>query len=125
MTNLKYTKEHEWILMHGDTGTVGISKYAQEQLGEVVFVELPEIGRKFERDDEVAVVESNKAASEVYAPVDGEIMSVNKILESDPTIVNRDAEGEGWFYQIKPDSPSDFDELMDASEYKVFIQQLS
>lgn len=125
MTNLKYTKEHEWILMDGDTGTVGISKYAQEQLGEVVFVELPEIGRKFERDDEVAVVESNKAASEVYAPVDGEIMSVNKILESDPTIVNRDAEGEGWFYEIKPDNPSDFDELMDASEYKVFIQQLS
>ena len=122
MTDLKYTEEHEWISMEGSIGTVGISDYAQVQLGDVVFVEVPEIGSNYKKGGEVAVVESVKAASEVYAPVDGKIIEANKALEEDPSIVNSDAEREGWFYKIKVNNLSDLNELMDGTEYRLFVQ---
>ena len=124
MADLKYTDEHEWILMEGDIGTVGISDYAQAQLGDVVFVEVPEIGAKYKKGDEVAIVESVKAASEVFAPVDGEIVDANRALEEDPSIVNTDAEQNGWFYKIKVDKLSDLDALMNRVAYSAFIEKL-
>ena len=123
MAKLKYTKDHQWIFMNGDTGNVGITEYAQGQLGDVVFVELPEVGKKFNQNDEVAVVESNKAASEVYSPVDGMVASVNNRLENNPTVINQDAEGGGWLFELRPDNISDLAELMSESEYMIFIQQ--
>ena len=124
MTDLKYTEEHEWISMEGGIGTVGISDYAQVQLGDVVFVVVPEIGSNYKKGGEVAVVESVKAASEVYAPVDGKIIEVNKALEEDPSIVNSDAEGKGWFYKIKVNNLSDLNELMDGTAYRLFVEEL-
>jgi len=124
MKTLKFTDEHEWILIEGNIGTVGISSYAQAQLGDVVFVEVPEIGTKYNKGDEVAIVESVKAASEVFAPVDGEIIESNKALEEDPSIVNTDAERGGWFYKIKINNISDLDELMDKASYDQFIKGL-
>jgi glycine cleavage system H protein len=125
MQNRKYTDEHEWISMDGEIGTVGISEYAQVQLGDVVFVEVPEIGTDYKKGEEAAVVESVKAASEVYAPVDGEIVEVNNGLEEDPSLVNSDAEGRGWFYKIKVNNLSDLDGLMDGAAYKLFIKEMS
>ena len=101
MSELKYTNEHEWIRVDGDTATVGISPYAQEQLGDVVFVELPEIGKAVEKGKEAAVVESVKAASEVYAPVSGEVVAVNDALTKDPALVNRSPTGDGWFLKLR------------------------
>ena len=124
MKTLKFTDEHEWILIEGNIGTVGISSYAQAQLGDVVFVEVPEIGTKYNKGDEVAIVESVKAASEVFAPVDGKIIESNKALEEDPSIVNTDAERGGWFYKIKINNISDLDELMDKASYDQFIKGL-
>jgi len=124
MKTLKFTDEHEWILIEGNIGTVGISSYAQAQLGDVVFVEVPEIGTKYNKGDEVAIVESVKAASEVFAPVDGKIIESNKALEEDPSIVNTDAERGGWFYKIKINNISDLDELMDKASYDQFIKRL-
>ena len=124
MADLKYTDEHEWILMEGHIGTVGISDYAQAQLGDVVFVEVPEIGAKYKKGDEVAIVESVKAASEVFAPVDGEIVDANRALEEDPSIVNTDAEQNGWFYKIKVDKLSDLNALMNRVAYSAFIEKL-
>ena len=124
MATVKFTEEHEWISMEGDVGTVGISDYAQAQLGDVVFVEVPEVGANFNKGDEAAVVESVKAASEVYAPVDGEIVESNKPLEDDPATVNSDAEGNGWFYKIKVANLSDLDALMDEAAYKAFVAAL-
>ena len=125
MQNRKYTDEHEWISMDGDIGTVGISEYAQVQLGDVVFVEVPEIGTEYKKGEEAAVVESVKAASEVYAPVDGEIVEVNNGLGEDPSLVNSDAEGQGWFYKIKVNNLSDLDGLMDGEAYQSFIKEMS
>jgi glycine cleavage system H protein len=125
MQNRKYTDEHEWISMDGDIGTVGISEYAQVQLGDVVFVEVPEIGTEYKKGEEAAVVESVKAASEVYAPVDGEIVEVNNGLGEDPSLVNSDAEGRGWFYKIKVNNLSDLDGLMDGEAYQSFIKEMS
>ena len=125
MQNRKYTDEHEWISIDGEIGTVGISEYAQVQLGDVVFIEVPEIGTIYKKGQEAAVVESVKAASEVYAPVDGEIVEVNNGLEEDPSIVNSDAEGLGWFYKIKVNNLSDLDGLMDEEAYKLFIEALT
>ena len=125
MLNRKYTKDHEWISMDGSIGTVGISEYAQVQLGDVVFVEVPEVGMSYKKGDEAAVVESVKAASEVYAPVNGEIVEANNALEENPSIVNSDAEGRGWFYKIKVNSLSDFDGLMDGDAYKLFVQKIN
>ena len=124
MATVKFTEEHEWISMEGDIGTVGISDYAQGQLGDVVYVEVPEAGASFNKGEEAAVVESVKAASEVYAPVDGEIVEANKALEDNPAAVNTDAEGDGWFYKIKVTNVSDLDGLMDEAAYKAYVAEL-
>ena len=118
---IKYSKDHEWVIVEGGIATIGITNHAQEQLGDVVFVELPAIGKKVEKDAEAAVVESVKAASEVYAPVSGEVVEVNKELEGDPAMVNRSAEGDAWFMKVKLSNPSELDGLMDKAAYDKFI----
>jgi len=124
MSVTKYTKEHEWIRVENGIGTVGITVYAQEQLGDVVYVELPEPGRKVERGKDMAVVESVKAASEVYAPVSGEVTEVNATLTSDPATINADATGAGWFAKIRLSNPSELDGLMDEAAYKSYVDGL-
>jgi len=124
MATVKFTEEHEWIAMDGDIGTVGISDYAQGQLGDVVYVEVPEAGASFNKGDEAAVVESVKAASEVYAPAAGEIVEANTALEDNPGAVNADAQGEGWFYKIKLNNVADIDGLMDEDAYKAYVAEL-
>lgn len=121
----RYTNDHEWISVDGDIGTVGITDYAQSQLGDVVFVELPDVGRTLSKGDDSAVIESVKAASEVYAPVSGEVVKVNDPLADDPAKVNADAEGDGWFYKIKLSDPSELDDLLDAAKYKDLLESLS
>ena len=121
---IRYTKEHEWVLVDGDTATVGISPYAQEQLGDVVFVELPEIGKKVEKGKEMAVVESVKAASEVYAPISGEVTEVNSALTDAPATVNEDAMGKGWFAKLKLANKGELDGLMDEAAYKKYVDGL-
>ena len=123
MSTIRYTKEHEWIRLDGKTATVGISNHAQEQLGDVVFVELPDIGKTLARGEEAAVVESVKAASEIYAPMSGEVIEVNEALDGDPGKVNADAEGEGWFLKLRVEDDSEFDDLMDELEYKEFLEE--
>ncbi|WP_323762149.1 glycine cleavage system protein GcvH [Maricaulis sp.] len=113
----RYTEDHEWITVDGDIATVGITAFAAGQLGDVVFVELPEVGKTLAKGDEFAVVESVKAASEVYAPVDGEITAVNDALEGEPAKVNEDATGEGWFVKIKLSDAAQLDGLMDEAAY--------
>jgi glycine cleavage system H protein len=124
MSFVKYTKDHEWIRVEDDTGVVGITEYAQEQLGDVVFVELPEAGRAVEAGKETAVVESVKAASEIFAPVSGEVVEVNEALASDPALVNRDPMGEGWFLRIRIDDKTGLDDLMDAAAYGEYVEGL-
>lgn len=118
---VKYSKDHEWVIVDGGIATIGITNHAQEQLGDVVFVELPAIGKKVEKDAEAAVVESVKAASEVYAPVSGEVVEVNKELEGDPGLVNREAEGSAWFMKVKLSNASELDGLMDKAAYDAFV----
>lgn len=118
---VKYSKDHEWVTVENGIATIGITNHAQEQLGDVVFVELPAIGRKVARDDEAAVVESVKAASEVYSPVSGEVVEVNRELEGDPALVNRDAEGAAWFMKVKLSDPAELDGLMDKAAYDAFV----
>jgi glycine cleavage system H protein len=115
-----YTKEHEWIRVEGDQATVGITDFAQGQLGDVVFVELPEAGRQVTKGGDAAVVESVKAASDVYAPVSGEVVEANQALVDDSALVNNDPEGEGWFFRLRLSDPSELDGLMDAEDYKSF-----
>jgi glycine cleavage system H protein len=124
MGTIRYTKEHEWVLLDGDTATVGISPYAQEQLGDVVFVELPEVGKKIEKGKEMAVVESVKAASEVYAPISGEVAEVNNALTDAPATVNEDALGKGWFAKIKLANKAELDGLMDEAAYQAYVDGL-
>jgi glycine cleavage system H protein len=124
MSEIRYTKEHEWVKVDGDVATVGISPYAQEQLGDVVFVELPEIGKKVEKGKEMAVVESVKAASEVYAPISGEVTEVNSVLTDAPATVNEDAMGKGWFAKLKLANKGDLDGLMDEAAYKKYVDGL-
>ena len=124
MTEPRYTSEHEWIRLDGGVATVGISTYAQEQLGDVVYVELPEIGRQVAAGDNMAVVESVKAASEVYAPVAGEVMEVNAALAEKPETINEDAEGAGWFVKLKGVDASAVSALMDAEAYKKYVSSL-
>ena len=124
MSGLKYTKEHEWIRVESGVGTVGITPYAQEQLGDVVFVELPEVGRKAEQGKEIAVVESVKTASEIYAPVSGEVVEVNKGLSDQPAEVNSDPLGAGWFLKIKIADAGQLSGLMDEAAYKAFCEGL-
>ena len=121
MSNLKYSKEHEWVSLEGDIATVGISQFAQEQLGDVVFVELPDVGKVVEQDGDAAVVESVKAASEVYAPVSGEVVEVNSELEDHPELVNRAPTGDGWFLKIRISDPSQLDDMMDEASYIDFV----
>jgi glycine cleavage system H protein len=123
MTDLRYTKDHEWVRQEGDVAVIGISDYAQQQLGDVVYVELPEIGRKVEQGKEAAVVESAKAASEVYAPVSGEVVAVNDAIVGDPAQVNADAQGEGWFIKVKLADPKELDGLMDQAAYDAFVAE--
>jgi glycine cleavage system H protein len=123
MSDLNYTEEHEWVSVEGDVATIGISDFAQAQLGDVVFVELPEVGAEVSAGDQVAVVESVKAASEVYSPLTGEVVEVNDDIVEDPAGVNGDAEGEGWFFKIKLSDPSELDDLMDAKAYAAFIKE--
>ena len=118
---VKYTRDHEWIKVEGDTATIGITQHAQEQLGDVVFVELPKVGKALTKGGEAAVVESVKAASEVYAPVTGEVVAVNTALEGDPALVNRGAEGEGWFMKVKLKDKSELNDLMDKAAYDKFV----
>ncbi|MBO6836087.1 MAG: glycine cleavage system protein GcvH [Alphaproteobacteria bacterium] len=122
MAERKYSEEHEWIEIDGDIATVGITNHAQEQLGDIVFVELPEVGATLNKDDEAGVVESVKAASEVYAPIGGEITEVNEALTDNPGTVNEDAEGDGWFFKMTIADPGELKDLMSESEYKDFIE---
>jgi len=121
---VKYSSEHEWIRVEGDTGTVGISQYAQEQLGDVVFVDLPQPGRKVAKGESVAVVESVKAASDIYTPASGEITEANAALADSPGDVNADPMGRGWFYKIKLDNLADLAGLMDQAAYDAFVKGL-
>ena len=121
---IKFTDEHEWLNIDGDVATVGITDYAQNALGDVVFVELPEVGSDFAKGDEVSVVESVKAASEVYAPATGEIIEVNETLEGEPGLVNSAAESDGWFFKIKLSDMAELEDMMDADGYKTFVEGL-
>ena len=122
MAELKFTEEHEWVQVEGSTATVGISEFAQEQLGDVVFVELPDVGKALKKGDEGAVVESVKAASEVYAPVTGDVTEVNEALNDEPGLVNSDPMGKGWFFKITISDASDMDGMMDEATYKAFAE---
>lgn len=121
---VRFTKDHEWIRVEGNLGTVGISEHAQEQLGDIVYVELPEVGREVKKGEQFAVVESVKAASEVYAPASGRIVEVNGELPEKPELVNQDAEGAGWFARIELADPAELDDLMDADAYRRFLETL-
>ena len=123
--NVKYSNEHEWIRVEGDVGTVGISQYAQEQLGDVVFVDVPQAGRKVTKGESVAVVESVKAASDIYSPVSGEVTEGNAALADAPGDINADPMGKGWIYKIKLASKADLDGLMDQAAYDAFVKSLS
>ena len=118
--SLYFTEEHEWIRVEGDTATVGITDFAQAQLGDIVFVEVPEAGRQVSKGGEAAVVESVKAASDVYAPVSGEVVEGNQALTDDPSLVNTDPEGEGWFFKLRLSDESQLSGLMNADQYKEF-----
>ena len=121
---LYFTREHEWIRVDGDTATVGISDHAQEQLGDVVVAEVPEAGRRVAKGQEAAVVESVKAASDVYAPVSGEVIQGNQAVADDPSLVNSDPEGQGWFFKLKLDNPGELDGLMDENAYREWLKTL-
>ncbi len=121
----RYTKDHEYIRVEGDAGIVGISDYAQSQLGDVVFVELPSVGKSLAKGAEAAVVESVKAASEVYAPVSGEVLEVNSDLEATPGTVNEDPAGRGWFLKIRLTNPSELDGLLTEEQYQEFVKSIS
>ena len=123
MSAVRFTKEHEWVRQEGDVAVIGITDYAQSQLGDVVYVELPELGRQVEQGKEAAVVESAKAASEVYAPVSGEVVAVNDEIVGDPARVNGDAMGEGWFLKLRLADPKELDLLMDEKAYQAFVAE--
>lgn len=122
--SLYYTEDHEWISVDGDIGTVGISRHAQEQLGDIVFVELPDVGKMLEKGGDAAVVESVKAASDVYSPVDGEVVEANEALTEAPEKVNQDPEGAAWFFKVKLADPGVVSSLMDEAAYKAFLDTL-
>lgn len=124
MATVKFTKDHEWVSVEGDVATVGITDYAQQQLGDVVYVEVPEAGRSVDQGGEAAVVESVKAASEVYAPISGEVTEGNAALEEDPSLVNSAAESDGWFFKMTVGDAAQLDSLMDEAAYKAYIAEL-
>jgi glycine cleavage system H protein len=123
MPTLRFTKDHEWIRQDGDTAVIGITDYAQQQLGDIVYIELPALGARVEAGKEAAVVESAKAASEVYAPVSGEVVAVNDVIADDPGKVNADPMGDGWFLSVKLDDPKSLDGLMDEAAYAAFVAE--
>ena len=125
MPNLKFTTDHEWIRVEGDTAVIGVTDYAQQQLGDVVFVELPDVGKVLERGKEAAVVESVKAASEVYAPIDGEVTEINPLLQDQPDTVNSDPQGTGWFFKMKLSDTAQLDALLDETQYKNMNSELT
>ena len=118
---MKFTEEHEWLLEEGDLIVVGITEHAAEQLGDIVFVELPEVGDEVTKDDDIVVIESVKAASDILAPLDGEIVEVNEALTDEPGKINEDPTGAGWFFKMKPSDKSPMDDYMDDAAYKDFI----
>jgi glycine cleavage system H protein len=122
--SLHFTKEHEWVRIDGDVATVGISNHAQEQLGDIVFAEIPDAGRRLAKGQEAAVVESVKAASDVYSPVSGEVVEGNSKVADDPALVNSDPEGEGWFFKLRLANPSEIDGLMDEAAYREWVKTL-
>lgn len=122
-SDLLYSQDHEWVRVEGEEAVLGITDYAQDQLSDVVYVELPEPGDTFERGDIFAVVESVKAASDVYTPLSGEILEINEVLEDSPELVNEDPYGEAWFVRISLNDASELDELMDAEGYRAFIEE--
>jgi glycine cleavage system H protein len=123
MTAAKFTKDHEWVRLDGELAVIGITDYAQSQLGDIVYVELPQIGRRLEQGGEAAVVESVKAASDVFAPLSGEVVAVNETLAADPAKVNADPMGEGWFLKLRPADPAQLDGLMDENAYRRFVEE--
>ncbi len=125
MTTKRYTRDHEWIRLNGDVGVVGITNYAQSQLGDVVFVELPKVGARVAKGGEAAVVESVKAASEVYAPAGGDVFAVNEGLEATPAAVNQDPEGSGWFFEIRLADPKEVDDLMSEEAYQHYLETIA
>lgn len=125
MSQLKYTKEHEWIRVDGDVATIGITDYAQTQLGDVVYVELPPVGRQVDQGKEIAVVESVKAASEVYAPITGEVVEVNAALSDEPGKINAAPTGDGWFLKLRIAQPAELDKLMDEAAYQRHVEGLA
>ena len=122
--SLYFTREHEWIRVEGDVATVGISDHAQSALGDIVFAEVPQAGRRVAKGDEAAVVESVKAASDVYSPVSGEVIEGNAAVADDPALINRDPEGEGWFFKVRLDDPGEADGLMDEDAYREWVKTL-
>jgi glycine cleavage system H protein len=124
MANARYTKDHEWIRLDGDVAAVGITTYAQSQLGDVVFVDLPKVGKRVAKGEEAAVVESVKAASEIYAPASGEVVAVNDALEAAPATVNQDAEGAGWFLKLKLTDVKELDDLMSEHDYQLYLETI-
>jgi len=120
---LKYSKEHEWVLVEGTSATIGITEYAQEELGDIVFVELPEVGEKIVKDDPFGAVESVKAVSDIYAPVSGEVMETNEILPDNPETINDDPYGDGWMVRVELSDIDDLKDLMDADEYAEYVSQ--
>ncbi len=122
--SIKYTKEHEWVRLEGDTAVIGISEYAQEQLGEIVFVELPDIGTKLDKGLEACVIESVKAASEIYSPASGAVTETNADLDASPSKVNEDATGEGWLYKMTLSDPGELNDLMDEAAYQGYVEGL-
>ena len=123
MAEKKYSKKHEWVELDGDTATIGITKHATEQLGDIVFTEVPDKGKTFEAGGEAAVVESVKAASDVYSPITGEVTESNEAIVSDPSLVNQDPEGNGWFFKVKVTNPEQINELMSKDDYDKFVTE--
>ena len=125
MSDIKYSKEHEWIKLEGDIATIGITKHATEMLGDIVFTELPEKGTSVEKDGTAGVVESTKAASDVYTPVSGEVVDINQMIVDDPAKINEDPEGAAWFFKLKMKDTSEMDSLMNKEEYDKFAKESS
>ncbi len=118
-----FTKDHEWVVVEGDIATVGITDHAQDQLGDIVYVELPEIDEEYEKGDDVSVVESVKAAGDVHNPVSGTVIEVNEALDDEPALVNNSPEGDGWIYKIELSDPTELEDLMDEAAYQAFISE--
>ena len=123
MSEVKYSKKHEWVSIDGDVGTVGITKHATEQLGDIVFAEVPDAGKALTNGGEAAVVESVKAASDVYTPVTGEVVESNAAIVAEPALINQDPEGKGWFFKIKITSPDELAALMSKADYDKFVEE--